>query len=234
MGIDLPGRCARLQQKRGGASPTPPAGFWNPTPSESKTKTQEASAVPEASGLTEPCDFIRRCVSCPEKVSAVGNWTVPNTVKQVISFVGFCNYWRRIIKVFAKIAQPLHELTKKQARFNWSAGCQLAFDRLRFELITSPMLQFPKNDSPFIVDTDASNVSLGAVIFNVVDGVEQPIVYASRTLSRTEANYSTTKRVAWAVVQALKWFRPYIWGWKFIVRTDHASLHWLFRQNLDG
>ena len=170
----------------------------------------------------------------PEKVSTVSDWPVRKTVKQVRSFVGFCNYHRRFIKDFAKIAQPLHELTKKQARFNWTVECQLAFDRLRFELTTAPMLQFPKYDSPFIVDTDASNESLGAVLSNIVDVVEQPIVYASRTLSRTEANYSTTEREALAVVQSLKWFRPYVWGLKFIVRTDHASLHWLFRQNSDG
>ena len=96
------------------------------------------------------------------------------------------------------------------------------------------MMKFPKYDSPFVVHTDARNVRLGAVLSNVVDGVEQPIVYVSRILNRTEANYSRTKREALAVVQALKWFRPYIWGLKFIVRTDHAGLHWLFRQNSDG
>ena len=84
------------------------------------------------------------------------------------------------------------------------------------------------------MDTDASNVSLGAVLSNVVDGVEHALVYSSRILSKTEAMYSTTKREALAVVQALKWFKPYIWGLKFVVRTDHASLRWLFRQNADG
>ena len=117
----------------------------------------------------------------PEKVSAVSDWPVPKTVKQVRSFVVFCNYYRRFIKDLAKIAQPLHELTKKQARFNWTLECQLAFDRLRFEPTIAPMRQFPKYNSLFIVVTDASNVSLGAVLFNVVDGVEQPIVYASQT-----------------------------------------------------
>ena len=73
----------------------------------------------------------------------------------------------------------MHELPKKQARINWFAECQLAFDGFRFELIKSPMLQFPKYASPFIVDTDASNASLGAVLSNVVNGVKQPVVYAS-------------------------------------------------------
>ena len=119
-------------------------------------------------------------------------------------------------------------------RFRWTTERQVAFDRLRLELATAPVLPFPKYDSPFIVDTDASNKSLGAVLSNIVDGVERPIVFQSRSLSRTETNYSTTKREALGIVQALKWFKPYIWGLHFIVRTDHSSLRWLFRQNSDG
>ena len=137
----------------------------------------------------------------PKEVSAVGNWPVPKTVKQVRSFVEFCNCYRRFNKHFAKIGQQLHELTKKQARFNWSAECQLMFDRWRFELTTSPMLQFPKYDSPFVVHTDDSKMSLGAVLSNMMDNVDQPIVYPYRPLGRTEANYSTTKRDALAVVK---------------------------------
>ena len=94
--------------------------------------------------------------------------------------MGFCSYYRRFVKNFAQIARPLHNLTKKNARFEWFAECQIAFDRLRLELATAPVLQFPKYDSPFIVDTDASNVSLGAVLSNVVDGDEHALVYSSR------------------------------------------------------
>ena len=69
---------------------------------------------------------------------------------------------------------------------------------------------------------------------NVVDGLERPLVYATRVLSKTECQYATNKREALAVAQAVKWFKPYIWGLKFIIRTDHASLKCLFRQNADG
>ena len=110
----------------------------------------------------------------------------------------------------------------------------MAFNRLRLELATAPVLQFPRYDCPFIIDTDASNVSLGAVLSNFIDGVELLIVFASRSLSKTETMYSTTKREALAVVQALKWFRHYRWGLSFVICTEHASLKWLFRQNADG
>ncbi len=140
----------------------------------------------------------------PGKVAAVQDWPQPKTVTDVRSFIGFCSYYRRFVKDFAQHARPLHELTKKNARFDWNEECQRAFERLKLELMTAPVLKFPDFNSPFIVDTDASNTSLGAVLSNVIDGVEQPLVYASRVLSKTESNYSTTKREALAVVQALK------------------------------
>ena len=169
----------------------------------------------------------------PDKVSAVKHWPVPKTVKQIRSFFGFCNDHRRFVRDFAQIARPLTDLTKKDAHFELNSDCQLSFDRLRVELATAPVMQFPRFDCPFNIDTDASKVSLGAVISNVVDGVERPIVYSSRVLTKTEMMYSTTKREALAVIQALKWYKNYIWGLPFIIRTDHASLRWVFRQDND-
>ena len=84
------------------------------------------------------------------------------------------------------------------------------------------------------MDTDASDISLGAVLSNIVDGVEYPVAFASRVLTLAEFRYSTTEREALAVIQTMKWFKPYIWGTQFVLRTDHASLQWIFRQNNDG
>ena len=123
-------------------------------------------------------------------------------------------------------------MTKKYQRFSWDTKCEAAFQTLKDALTNEPLLAYP-DYSVFIVDTDASNTQLGAVLSNVIDGVERPLVYASRVLSKTECQYATTKREALAVVQAVKWFKPYIWGLKFIIRTDNASLKWLFRQNAD-
>ena len=148
----------------------------------------------------------------PKKVEVVENWPVPKTVKGVRSFLELCNYYRRFVKDFAGIARPLSSLTKKKVPFIWNDECQTAFDSLRKELITAPVLEFPDYTGTFILDTDASNTSLGAVLSNVINGEERPLVYTSRVLSKTETNYSTTKREALAVVQAVKWFKPYIWG----------------------
>ena len=124
----------------------------------------------------------------PKKVEVVENWPVPKTVKAVRSFLGFCNYYRRFVKDFAGIASPLSSLMKKKVPFIWNDECQTAFDRLRKELITAPVLEFPDYTGTFILDTDASNTSLGAVLSNVINGEERPIVYASRELSKTETN----------------------------------------------
>ena len=132
----------------------------------------------------------------PAKVEAVKEWPVPKNVTDVRSFVGFCSYYRRFIRNFAEIARPLHAVTRKNARFEWNEDCQVAFERLKLELTTAPMFQYPDFKSLFVVDTDASNVSLGAVLSNVIDGDERPLVFASRVLSKTESMYSTTKREA--------------------------------------
>ena len=100
--------------------------------------------------------------------------------------------------------------------------------------MTAPILSFPIYKSPFIIDTDASENSLGAVESNVFNGKERPLAFMSRILSKTESNYATTKREALGVVQAMKSFRPYILGCPIIICTDHSSLTCLFRQNADG
>ena len=99
----------------------------------------------------------------PKKVEAVTNWPVPSTLKGVRSFLGFCNYYRRFVRDFAGIASPLSSLTKKKVPFAWTDECQAAFERLKRELITAPVLEFSDYNGSFIVDTDASNISLGAV-----------------------------------------------------------------------
>ena len=92
---------------------------------------------------------------------------------------------------------------------------------------TTPILRFPVPDAPYILDTDASLTGTGAVLSQLVDGQERVLGYASRTLSKAERNYCVTRRELLAVVQFVKYFRPYLYGQKFTIRTDHSSLQWL-------
>ena len=139
----------------------------------------------------------------------------PENVTEVRSFIGFCSYYRRFIKDFAGIAKPLHQITKKKSLFTWDLECHNAFEKLEEALTDSSVLKHPDYNSPFIVDTDASDNSLGAVFSNIVDGVEYPVAFASRVLTAAECRYSTKKREALAVIQAMKWFKPYIWELNF-------------------
>ena len=170
----------------------------------------------------------------PKKLAAVREWEPPTDVTGVRSFVAFCNYYRKFVQNFAEVARPLYLLTSKGLKFTWTEEHDKAFRTLKKRLLEAPILAFPNFELPFIIDTDASDTALGAVLSQVIDGIEYPIAFESRVLTKTEVNYATTKREALGVVQAVQWFRPYIYGSKCIIRTDHASLQWLFRQNADG
>ena len=170
----------------------------------------------------------------PKKLEAIRTWERPKNVTQVRSFTAFCNYYRKFVKNFAEVARPLYLLTSKGTKFTWNDEHEEAFCTLKERLLAGPILAFPNFSLPFVIDTDASETALGAVLSQVVDGTEYPIAFESRVLTKTEVNYATTKREALGVVQAVQWFRPYIYGTKCIIRTDHASLQWLFRQNADG
>ena len=85
------------------------------------------------------------------------------------------------MKDFATIAKPLHRLTEKTAKFEWTSECQTAFEEIRHRLVTAPILAFPDYEREFILDTDASDTGIGAVLSQVQeDGSERVIAYASR------------------------------------------------------
>src|SRR5208282_2301478 len=99
-----------------------------------------------------------------EKVSAVKSWPTPTNLHDVRSFVGFCSYNRRFIESFANIAAPLHLLTRKGVRFTWGPEQQNAFEELKVRLISAPVLAMPIDDGVYYLDTDASDIGLGAVL----------------------------------------------------------------------
>ena len=105
-----------------------------------------------------------------EKVTAVQNWPVPRDLTEVRSFLGLCSYYRRFIAGFADIAAPLHRLMRKEAKFHWEEEQDQAFEELKRRLTSAPILGMPTNDGSFIVDSDASNIGLGAVLSQEQDG----------------------------------------------------------------
>ncbi|XP_026223394.1 uncharacterized mitochondrial protein AtMg00860-like [Anabas testudineus] len=100
----------------------------------------------------------------PAKVSAVRDWPTPTTASELRSFLGLASYYRRFVRGFATIAGPLHRLTEKGKRFEWSSACTTAFQQLKAALADALVLALPDPQQPFILDTDASNVGVGAVL----------------------------------------------------------------------
>ena len=165
----------------------------------------------------------------PEKVEAVKEWTTPRCQTELRTFLGFVGYYRRFCPDFASIAKPLHKLTAKGVPFLWTEIEQEAYDKLRQFLIEAPVLAYPEPGTEFILDTDASLEGVGGVLSQVQQGQERVIAYYSKTLSPAERNYCVTRRELLAVVMAAKHFRPYLYGRPFKLRTDHASLRWLYK-----
>jgi len=163
----------------------------------------------------------------PDKLEAIRDWPVPHCLKDVRSFFGLASYYRRFVKGFATTAEPLTRLTRKMARFKWSEEAQLAFEALKKALVEATSLAFPVPQEHCILDTDASDVAVGVVLSQRIDGVERPIAFFSRVMNETQRHYRTTRRELLAVICALQHFRHYLLGTKIILRTDHHSLKWL-------
>ena len=164
-------------------------------------------------GHTVSCDGVH---TDPSKIKAVQDLLPPNYLEMLRSFLGLAGYYRRFIPQFATLAAPLTEFTKKGADFTWSDQHQDAFQALKTLLCSAPVLAYPRFDQPFILQTDASNVGLGAVLAQIdTNGNEQVISYASRTLTPRERNYSTLEKEALAIIFATEHFRFYLLGHPF-------------------
>ncbi|KAL0294962.1 UNVERIFIED_CONTAM: Retrovirus-related Pol polyprotein from transposon.6 [Sesamum radiatum] len=136
-------------------------------------------------------------------------------------------FYRRFIKDFSKIAQPLCKLLQKDETFDFDEACKLAFNKLKDSLTSAPIIQPPNWELPFEIMCDASNHAVGAVLGQRVGRDPHVIYYVSRMLDSAQSNYTTTEKELLAIVFALEKFRPYLLGTKVIVYSDHAALKYL-------
>ncbi|KAM1929263.1 hypothetical protein ACFX13_030840 [Malus domestica] len=161
------------------------------------------------------------------KIDLVRHLPSPTSVREVRSFLGHAGFYRRFIKDFSKIAQPLCRLLQKEVAFEFTKECTASFNQLKELLTTAPIIVPPDWSLPFELMCDASDYALGAVLGQRKDRRPHVIYYASRTLNDAQLNYSTTEKELLAVVFALDKFRSYLIGTKVIVFTDHAALKYL-------
>lgn len=169
----------------------------------------------------------------PKKIRAVQQFPLPKTVRQIKSFLGLASYYRRFIKNFSKLAEPMNKLLKKGEPFKWDAKCDESFSTLKEKLTTPPILAFPILDQEYRITTDASQTAVGAVLSQEHqledEKADLPICYMSRTLNQAERKYAVIEKELLAIVYALKQFRPYVYGRKCLIITDHKPLVWLMK-----
>ena len=172
----------------------------------------------------------------PKKIEAVTKWPTPRTVYDVRSFLGFVGYYRRFIKNFSRITKPIREVitglenqskrAAKKTYIEWTDAADTAFEHLKAMCVSTPILAYPNYQLPFTLHTDSSTDGLGAVLYQKQDGKMRVIAYASRSVSKAEANYPAHKleflALKWAVCEK---FHEYLYGSKpFEVFTDNNPL----------
>ena len=163
-----------------------------------------------------------------DKIAKLHRFNTPQNIKQTRAFLGLAVYYKLFGKDFSRIAAPLYSLitTKK---FNWTNECEVAFNTIRNLLTSESYLKLPSGKNPLILDTDACNEGIGAVLSESVDGKELPVGHYSKHLTKTEQNYSTTEREMMAITKSIVYFKYYLFGNEFLVRTDHMPLKFLFK-----
>jgi len=143
--------------------------------------------------------------------------------------LGLASFYRRLVPQYAQIAKPLTQLLRKKFQFRCSELQQSAFVNLKAALCTEQVLAYPKFKENFILTTDASEVAVAVILSQVQDGVERPISYASRQMNNVKQNYSASETEMCEVTWASKHFRCYLYGKKFVLRTDHSALKYLHK-----
>lgn len=161
-----------------------------------------------------------------DNIASVQNFKIPNSRKDVRSFLGLTGFYRKFIDNYSKIALPLTNLTKESnTKFKWNPEAQTAFEILKSLLMQQPCLQLPNFDEPFFLCTDASKFALGAVLCQPdTNKFLHPIAYASRKLKHPEINYSTVEKEMLAVIFGVSHFKQYLYGKHFTIYCDQASL----------
>ncbi|GFW84320.1 retrovirus-related Pol polyprotein from transposon 297 [Trichonephila clavipes] len=167
------------------------------------------------------------------KVQAVLEFSTPRTKTQIRAFLGIAGYYQKYINLFSVIAAPLTDALKgraKKGEIKWTTECENTFRELKGKLIDKPVLYAPNFEREFIVQTDASNAGMGAVLTQLTEqGEEHPILYLSKKFSEVEKRYCTTEKECASIVFAIKRLHYYLDGNSFLVMTDHNPLVWLNR-----
>jgi len=189
---------------------------------------------------TEKCKFYKEKVSFlgmvvehnkvsmdPAKLKGISDWPTPTSVKEIWSFLGLCNYYRRFIEDYANCARALNNRLRKDLPFEWPDECQLSFDDLKGCFAKEPVLMIPDPTRPFQIESDASLYATGAVLSQLDgNGDRHSCSFISKTFSPAKRNYEIYDRELLAIIRALSEWRHYIQGSAHttVVHSDHKNL----------
>ena len=175
-----------------------------------------------------------------KKVEAIKSLPTPTCVREVRSFIGMCSYYRRFIPNFSAIAEPIIQLTRKFAHFNWTSKHQISFDYLKDSLTVVPLLVYPDPNKKYTLYTDASDTCIGACLTQECDvegadklpgtfntKIEKPIYYLSHKLNKTQCKYSVIEKEAFSIMYSLSKLDYYLHNSEFVIKTDHKPLKYL-------
>jgi len=161
------------------------------------------------------------------KLEGIRDWPTPTTVKQVRSFLGFGNFYRKFIGHYADITRPLNDLTKKDLVWSWTDACQEAFEKLKEEFQKAPVLLMPDLTKLFVIESDASKFATRTVIRQKdMNGDYHPCGYISHSFDATQRNYEIYNRELMGIVRALETWQHYLQGSPFpmVILSDHKNL----------
>ena len=165
----------------------------------------------------------------PDKIKVVLDWPEPRKVKELQSFLGFANFYRRYIYNYSDIVIPLTRLTRKNVPWNFDNNCRESFNLLKKAFTTAPVLTQWKPDCQIIVESDASDYALAAIIsIQESDGSVHPVAFLSRTFNSSELNYDIHDKELLAIHEAFVAWRHYLEGSTFPIDvvTDHKNLEY--------
>ena len=165
----------------------------------------------------------------PRKVQAVLDWPQPTNLKQVQSFIGFCNFYRRFIKDFSRIAKPLYRLAQKDVLFEWTEACQAASDAMKRAIISAPVLRHFDRNREAILETDSSDfVNAGILSQHDDEGILHPVAFYSKNLLPAECNYEIYDKELLAIINGLETWKADLESTDIPIKifTDHKSLEY--------
>lgn len=169
----------------------------------------------------------------PRKVTNVQTWPRPKTGKDIMKFLGVITYFSDWIPNLTKLTAPLNKLRNADSLDGlWHDTHEYSFETLKAILLKAPILRYPNMKYPFYVATDASNVGIGAVLYQIIDGETRHISFVAKSLNDAQRKYTTTKKELLAIIYALKQFHQYLWGRHFTLYTDHRALVYLHTQRV--